>query len=250
MRGFRLHTKSPHAGGAFRVGRLIVRRGCATNEAARPEYPDALVEDVVTYADLKTKDQILEVGCGTGQATVGFAKRGFPILAIDPGPEMLRAAREGLADFENVELLETTFEAWPADQAGFRLIIAAQSWHWVSPEMRFSKAAEVLQRGGSLAVFGHVPVGIPAPLLERFKEIYLRQIGKWGSPPEAWNLPDGPFKDWFHQSGLFEPVKHKCYPWKRQHTTSSYTDYLRSRSDHRSWRQRSATSSSANSRKR
>jgi ubiquinone/menaquinone biosynthesis C-methylase UbiE len=47
---------------------------------ARPGYPDALVDDVVSYADLKPNDRILEVGCGTGQATMSFAKRGFPIL--------------------------------------------------------------------------------------------------------------------------------------------------------------------------
>jgi hypothetical protein len=73
--------------------------------------------------------------------------------------------------------------------------------------MRFRKAVEALSRDGSLAVFGQVPVGLPAPLLDQFKEIYLRQIGKWGPPPEAWYLPNGPFKGWFIASGLFEPVE-------------------------------------------
>jgi ubiquinone/menaquinone biosynthesis C-methylase UbiE len=200
---------------------------------ARPDYPDALVDDVVAYADLKPNDRIFEVGCGTGQATKSFAKRGFPILATDPGSEMLRGARESLAGFSNVEFLQTTFEAWPTDRAAFRLIIAAQSWHWVSPEMRFRKAAEALSRDGSLAVFGQVPVGLPAPLLDQFKEIYLRQIGKWGPPPEAWYLPNGPFKGWFIASGLFEPVEHRRYFWKWRHTASSYVDFLRTKSDHR-----------------
>jgi hypothetical protein len=146
---------------------------------------------------------------------------------------MLRGARESLAAFSNVEFLETTFEAWPAEHAAFRLIIAAQSWHWVSPEMRFAKAAEALSRNGSLAVFGHVPVGLPAPLRDRFKDIYLAQINKWGPPPEAWYLPDGPFEGCFIDSGLFEPVQHKRYSWKRPHTASSYLDFLRTRSDHR-----------------
>jgi hypothetical protein len=106
---------------------------------------------------------------------------------------MLRGARESLAGFSNVEFLETTFEALPADRAMFRLIIAAQSWHWVSPEVRFSKAAAVLSRDGSLAVFGRAPVALPAALLDHFKEIYLRQIGKWGSTtrvvvPARWSF--------------------------------------------------------------
>ncbi|MGC2783086.1 MAG: class I SAM-dependent methyltransferase [Roseiarcus sp.] len=201
--------------------------------AARPDYPEALIKDVVSYADLKRSDKILEVGCGTGQATKSFAKRGFTIVAMDPGPEMLRGAGEVLADFCNVEFLETTFEAWPATQGKFRLIVAAQSWHWVSAEVRFVKAAEALSSEGSLAIFGHVPVGLPAPLLARFKEIYLRHTGKWDPPPEAWYLPNGPFKGWFDESGMFGPVTHKSYPWKWRHTTSSYLDFLRTKSEHR-----------------
>lgn len=205
----------------------------STYRSARPDYPEPLIDDVLAYAGLKPDDRILEVGCGTGQATKSFAKRGFRILATDPGPEMLRGARETLASFGNVEFQETTFEACPANEEAFGLIIAAQSWHWVSPEVRFAKAAKVLSPDGSLAVFGHVPVGLPAPLLTAFKEIYLRHIGKWGPPPEAWYLPMGPFKGWFDESGLFGPVEHKSYPWIWQHTTSSYIDFLRTRSDHR-----------------
>ena len=199
--------------------------------ASRPDYPEALIVDVLSYTKLKPTDTVLEVGCGTGQATKSFATRGFRILALDPGPEMVRTAREALAGFANVELIETTFEAWPANNAVFELIIAAQSWHWVSPEVRFVKAAEVLSSDGSLAVFGHVPVGLPTSLLEQIKQISLRHTGAWGPPPEAWYLPNGPFKGWFDESRLFGPVEHRCYPWKWHHTTSSYTSFLRTRSD-------------------
>jgi SAM-dependent methyltransferase len=201
--------------------------------AVRPGYPEALIDDVVVYAKLKPGDPVLEVGCGTGQATKSFATRGLQILALDPGPEMIRAARETLADCSNVQLVEATFEAWPANKAVFQLIIAAQSWHWVAPEVRFAKAAEVLSADGSLAVFGHVPTGLPAPLLDQFKDIFLRHTGTWGPPPEAGYLPSGPFKDWFDRSGLFGPVEHRCYPWAWPHTTASYTDFLRTRSDFR-----------------
>jgi SAM-dependent methyltransferase len=200
---------------------------------ARPDYPEALIDDVISYAGVQPNDKVLEVGCGTGQATKSFARRGLPILATDPGSDMLRGARESLAGFSNVEFLETTFEAWRPERETFRLIIAAQSWRWVSAEVRFAKAAEVLAPDGSLAVFGQVPVGLPVPLLAELKDIYLRQTGRWGPPPEAWYLPNGPFKGWFDESGLFGPVEHKSYPWTWPHTTSSHTDFLSTRSDHR-----------------
>jgi SAM-dependent methyltransferase len=199
--------------------------------ASRPDYPETLIDDVISYAQLKSTDSILEVGCGTGQATKSFAARGFKILALDPGPAMVRTARESLAGFANVELIEATFEGWRPDNVVFQLIIAAQSWHWVSPEVRFVKAAEVLPSDGTLAVFGHVPVGLPTSLLEAFKQITLRHTGAWGPPPEAWYLPHGPFKGWFDHSGLFGSMQHRSYPWKWHHTTSSYTSFLRTRSD-------------------
>lgn len=198
---------------------------------SHPGYPEALVDDVVSYAGLKPGDPILEAGCGTGQVTKSFATRGLQIVAIDPGSEIVRAACESLAKFDNVELVETTFEAWSQDQASFRLILAAQSWHWVSPELRFVKAAKLLSSDGSLAVFGHVPTGFPVALLERFRDIYLRHTGRWGPPPEAGYLPGGPFKGWFDESGLFGPVEHRCYPWMWRHTTSSYANFLGTRSD-------------------
>jgi SAM-dependent methyltransferase len=212
--------------------RFVFDDVAAVYRATRPDYPEALVEDVVSYAELKDNDRILEVGCGAGQATKSFARRGFPIVAIDPGPELLRGARESLAGFANVQFLESTFEAWSGNPEGFRLIIAAQSWHWVSADVRFVKAAKSLSPGGSLAVFGHVPVGMPAPLLAKFKEIFTRQMGQWGVPPEAWYLPQGPFKGWFDESGLFAPVEHRRYPWKWRHTTSSYANFLRTKSEH------------------
>jgi hypothetical protein len=103
----------------------------------------------------------------------------------------------------------------------------------MSPEMRFAKAAEALSPRGSLAIFGHVPVGLPDSLLTQFKDVYLRQTGKWGPPLDAWYLPTGPFKGWFDESGLFGPVEHRWYPWKWQHTASSYRDFLRTKSEHR-----------------
>jgi ubiquinone/menaquinone biosynthesis C-methylase UbiE len=219
--------------GAILEQRFTFDQIASLYRAARPDYPETLIDDVLSYADLKPNDKIFEVGCGAGQATKSFAKRGFRILATDPGSEMLRAARESLASFSNVELVEGTFEAWRAEEDVFRLIIAAQSWHWVSPDVRFVKAAEVLSPNGSLAVFGNVPVRLPAPLLAKFKEIYLRQTGKWGPPLEAWYLPNGPIQGWFDESGVFGPVEHRSYPWKWQHTTSSYTDFLRTQSHYR-----------------
>ena len=53
-------------------------------KAARPDYPDALIEDVLSFAELKQNDNILEVGCGTGQATKVLLREVFQLLRLIP----------------------------------------------------------------------------------------------------------------------------------------------------------------------
>ena len=52
----------------------------------------------------------------------------------------------------------TSFEDWVAPPcAAFRLVMAAQSWHWVQPGVRLPKAHEVLVDDGALALFWNRP---------------------------------------------------------------------------------------------
>jgi len=45
-------------------------------DAVRPGYPDELFDDVAKLTGLGAGAKVVEVGCGTGQAPVGFAERG------------------------------------------------------------------------------------------------------------------------------------------------------------------------------
>ena len=48
-------------------------------------YPDELIEDILRLSGIPSDGSILEIGCGPGNATVSFAKRGYQILAIELG---------------------------------------------------------------------------------------------------------------------------------------------------------------------
>ncbi|WP_113406601.1 class I SAM-dependent methyltransferase [Hyphomicrobiales bacterium] len=201
---------------------------------SRPLYPAALFADVIDFAGLEAKDQVLEIGCGSGQATEGFARRGLSILALDPGAELIAVARERLAEFPRVRFEQTTFEAWPGKPESFRLIFAAQSFHWVSPELRFAATAALLAPEGTLAVFGNVPKKPEPPLSDKFAGIYACHAPQFAGPPvEAWYLPDGPIARELRQSDHFGAPAHHSYSWRRSHTAQSYTDLLRTLSSYR-----------------
>ncbi len=56
--------------------RATFDRAALLYDEARPGYPEALFDDVVSLSRLPPGGRILEIGCGTGQATLPFACRG------------------------------------------------------------------------------------------------------------------------------------------------------------------------------
>jgi SAM-dependent methyltransferase len=200
-------------------------------DAARPAYPAALVDDVIAAADLMADDAMLEVGCGTGQATEAFARLGYDIVAIEPGGELARLARRRLAAWPNAAVVQASFEDWRMEAGVFRAVIAAQSWHWIDPEVRFVKAAQALCPGGVLAVFGHVPMGLPPKITQAFEAIFAHLAPDlWAPPAENWYLPSGPLPEAFAESGQFWPVNHRAYSWSVTRTGESLAEYLRTTS--------------------
>ena len=196
-------------------------------DQARAGYPQALYDDLMEFANLSAADAILEVGCGTGKATEEFVRRGLRVVALDPGPDMIATARRRVAQSNRVRFVQTTFEAWPIEPGAFRLVAAAQSWHWIAPDIRFNKAFETLAPSGALAVFGTSPEPVPQPLrgaLEKVYSLHAPELG--GPPPEHAYLPSGPFPGDFDRSGLFGPVTHRSYPWSRSFSAQSYVEYL------------------------
>ena len=57
-------------------------------DAYRPDYPDALIETIIAETGIPPNGKILEIGSGTGKATLLFARRGFSILCVEPGTKL------------------------------------------------------------------------------------------------------------------------------------------------------------------
>jgi SAM-dependent methyltransferase len=81
----------------------------------RPGYPEPLFNDLVELSGLPEGGRILEIGPGTGQATLPLARRGFSIVGIEMGASMARLCRRNLRGFPNVEILNVAFEDWTGD---------------------------------------------------------------------------------------------------------------------------------------
>src|SRR6266700_7109708 len=62
----------------------------------RPAYPDELIDRACQVAGIGRGDQVLEVGCGSGQLTRGLLARGLHVTALEPGESLIALARRNL----------------------------------------------------------------------------------------------------------------------------------------------------------
>ena len=177
-------------------------RAAEDYQRTRPVCPPRLFDDLMRLAGLNAGDRVIEIGCGSGQATAPLAERGLAITAIELGPELAAIARRRLAGFPNVEVVTTSFEDWSPHGAPFDAVVAVSSLHWVDPQLRYAKSHALLRSGGALVVAGCVRAqpadagrfwaavqadyqavgyaGAPPPPPE--------QISPWRFPPEAQHL--------------------------------------------------------------
>jgi SAM-dependent methyltransferase len=181
-------------------------------DRTRPVCPPELFDDLVALTGLGPGSRLLEIGCGTGQATVPLAERGLAVTAVEPGTSLGAIARRRLAGFPNARVWTGTFEEWRPDGSAFDAVAAFSSLHWVDPEVRYRGPAGVLRPGGFLAVGGcHWARPRDAePFWAEVQEDY-RAVGYAGeppSPPEAigpWHLPA-------EAGSSFEEVAARRYP--------------------------------------
>jgi SAM-dependent methyltransferase len=136
------------------------RRRGSFDEAAedynrwRAGYPEEVFEDMLGCAHIEASSRILEVGCGTGQLSAPLANRGIDLLSVEVRPNLAALARQNLARFRNARVEIAAFEDWPLPPESFDAVVVANAFHWLDPDVRYSKSARGLRLGGYLTI-GH-----------------------------------------------------------------------------------------------
>ena len=214
--------------------RLTFNQVALDYDAVRPLYPQAMVEDILTLSKLPENGQIIEVGCGSGQATLPFARHGYQMLCLDIGPDLLKLAAQKCQAFPQVKFMCDSFEDWQPGAERFDLLLSATAFHWIPPEVGYPKAASLLKATGSIALIWNFQ---PRPFTSFFlnaQEIYRQHFPGWADPTLASSLDQDiqTTETEINQTGLFEPVIVRRYPWSRDYTTAEYLTLLNTYSDH------------------
>jgi SAM-dependent methyltransferase len=239
---------APRLGGHVRLTgmserprRLVFGEVAELYEAMRPSYPDALVDDLTTWAaEGVPRPTALEVGAGTGKASRLMAARGVQVTAIEPSAEMAAVARRtAVTQGGPIELIASGFE--DADLGGrrFPLIYAAQAWHWVSVPRGYELARAALIDGGRLVPFWNRAVWPRSELRAALDEVYTAHI-----PPALSGGPNHPSTaaasdtgvGWAEEiaqvDGLGEPEVRE-YEWSTDYTGEQYAGLVATHSETR-----------------
>lgn len=201
-------------------------------DAYRPGYPAELIEAIVLYSDIQQDERILEIGSGTGRATLSFAERGYTILCLDPGQNLIAVAREKLNAYPQVSFVRARFEDWEPEQEKFDLVISAQAYHWVPEEVRFEKTASVLKQGGHLALFWNMYPRLQGEIRQELDQVYDKIAPELVKPERPFDQLIESRANALGESPYFKKVVVKKYSWSARYETKAYLGLLNTYSDH------------------
>jgi SAM-dependent methyltransferase len=208
-------------------------------DRARPSYPDEIFDDLAALAQLPETARILEIGCGTGQATLALAERGYQVTCVELGEQLAAIARRKLSRFPTVEVINANFEGWqPPHAEDFDAVVAFTAFHWIAPEVRYAKAASLLRDNGTLAIVStqHVLPPDGDNFFLEVQEDYEAVVPddpstKAGAPTHPDSTQD--LSEEIAASGFFRNVSARRYLWDVTYTADEYIGVLNTYSGHR-----------------
>jgi SAM-dependent methyltransferase len=173
---------------------------------------------------------MLEIGCGTGKATVQFASRGYMIDCIDPGKRLVSFAKRNCKSWPNVTFSVGRFEEMVSGQASYDLVLSAQSFHWVDPKVRLLKASQLLRTSGCLTLL----YNYPGKKKDRVMESLTEAIGHESDGKlQGWDYMEeiANWKKEIADSGLFTRVTILRHRWVNRYSAETYAGLFRTYSD-------------------
>ena len=206
----------------------------------RPGYPEDLYDWIIEKSEVDDGELLIDVGCGTGKASISFVERGFTVLGVEPDPMMARIASRELGTVGTFSIQQCTLDDFEGTSSQAGLIYAGQSWHWMKPDRRFESAAAALKPGGWLCVFWNRPEEMHHSFELEMDALYEQLAPQFNNEQFKVRLPgsksvisaDSPAAE-FDQSRLFGKVHTFETSWEKTIGSEEHVQNLLTQSDHR-----------------
>jgi SAM-dependent methyltransferase len=148
-------------------------------------------ETLVEAAGIEPGMDVLDVGCGTGNATIPAAKLAARVTGLDASPGLIEVAREKGADaMVEVDWIVGDAQAMPFEDDSFDRVISIFG-HMFAPDHR--AAADELKRvcrpGGRIAIACWTPEGTIGQMFKRMSTLNPPPPEGF-QPPVLWGTED------------------------------------------------------------
>jgi ubiquinone/menaquinone biosynthesis C-methylase UbiE len=187
------------------------RSAAAHYERGRVPYAPALIRRVADVVGLGPRHRVLDLGCGPGPLARRFAVFAEAVVAMDPTPEMLNAARALAGETANIRFVEgSSYDLNPA-LGRFHLVVMGRSFHWMDRVDTLKRLDGMIEPEGAVALFADSAPAVPANAWQKvWQEICARYEPRMGAHAHDPNwirheavLLDSPFSR-LEQFGVIE----------------------------------------------
>jgi cyclopropane fatty-acyl-phospholipid synthase-like methyltransferase len=205
--------------------------GAANIYDIRPSYPEEIIEEIISFSGISKESCILEIGVGTGQITLPFAKRGYEMVGLELGPALAERARQNLQEYPNVEIVTTAFEDWQS-QDKFDLLLSAQAFHWIETDIGLEKALTFLHDTGALALVWTLDESHEKAFYKETTPIFDKYIPVQPHRPTP-NEGYTRYKQALVESSAFGEVMGREVTWNQTYSKEDFLKLQDTQSNHR-----------------
>ena len=111
----------------------------------RPTYVKELYEDIFAAKEVNETSNVLEVGIGTGQATLPILETSCALTAIELGDKLAEYSKEKFRSFNKFQVINIAFQDYECTPNTYDLIYSASAFHWIPEEIGYTKVYNLLK---------------------------------------------------------------------------------------------------------
>lgn len=142
----------------------------------RPSYSEEVIQYLYGTIGFRPTSVIADIGAGTGIFTRLLLEQGSKVLALEPNPDMRKAAVEQLSGNSNFQAASGSAEETGLADDSVDFIVCAQSFHWFDRTAAKAEFHRILKPAGKAVLVWNSRLTKGTPFLEGYDRL-LRTYG-------------------------------------------------------------------------